>query len=76
MGSAIDSTTDLRDREAAAAARRARARALSSQLECRRCGLTIEPRAPWLAIRYCPRCLARSHRIVELSQSAVSKRAS
>ena len=26
--------------------------------------------------RYCPRCLARSHRIVELSQSAVSMRAS
>ncbi len=76
MGSAIGSTTDVGDREAAAAARRATARALSSQLDCPRCGLTIEPRAPWLAIRYCPRCLARSHRIVELSQSAISTRAS
>ncbi len=72
MGSAIDSTTDLRDREAAAAARRASARASGSQLNCPRCGLTIEPRAPWLTIRYCPRCLARGHRIVELLQSAVS----
>ena len=76
MGSAIGSTTDVGDREAAAAATRATARALSSQLDCPRCGLTIEPRAPWLAIRYCPRCLARSHRIVELSQSAISTRAS
>ena len=72
MGSTIDSTTDLRDREAAAAARRASARASGSQLNCPRCGLTIEPRAPWLTIRYCPRCLARGHRIVELLQSAVS----
>lgn len=72
MGSATGSMTDLRDREAAAAARRARARSGGSQLDCPRCGLTIEPRAPWLAIRYCPRCLARSHRIIELSQSAAS----
>jgi hypothetical protein len=72
MGSALDSTTDLRDREAAAATGRARARASNSRLDCPRCGLKIEPRAPWLAIRYCPRCLARSHRIIELSRSAVS----
>ena len=71
MGSAIDSTTELRDREAAAAARRASARAAESQLDCPRCGLTIEPRAPWLTIRYCPRCLARSHRIVELRQAGM-----
>ena len=69
MGPAIDSTTELRDREAAAAASRARAREHDSRLDCPRCGLTIEPRAAWLTIRYCPRCLARSHRIVELSRS-------
>ena len=69
MGSAIDSTTELRDREAAAAARRASARATGSQLNCPRCGLTIEPRASWLTTRYCPRCLVRSRRIIELSQS-------
>jgi hypothetical protein len=35
-------------------------------LNCPRCGLTIKVRAPWLAIRFCPRCLARSQTIVGL----------
>jgi hypothetical protein len=36
---------------------------------CPRCGLSITTRAPWLAIRYCPRCLARSEKVVELFSS-------
>ena len=42
-----------------------------SFLNCPRCGLTIKPRAPWLAIRFCPRCLARSQSVVELFSSAL-----
>ena len=42
-----------------------------SFLNCPRCGLTIKPRAPWLAIRFCPRCLARSQSAVELFSSAL-----
>jgi hypothetical protein len=38
-------------------------------LNCPRCWLAIAPRAPWLSITYCPRCLARSHIIVELVRS-------
>lgn len=41
----------------------------ASVLNCPRCGLRITLRAHWLAIRYCPRCLARSHTIVELFSS-------
>ena len=41
----------------------------ASFLNCPRCGLTIKARAPWLAIRYCPRCLARGQTIVELLHS-------
>ena len=38
-------------------------------LNCPRYWLTIAPRAPWLSITYCPRCLARSQTIVELVRS-------
>jgi len=40
-----------------------------SLLNCSRCGLTIKVRAPWLAIRFCPRCLARTQTVVELFSS-------
>jgi hypothetical protein len=40
-----------------------------SLLNCPRCGLTIKVRAPWLAIRFCPRCLARTHTVAELFSS-------
>jgi hypothetical protein len=48
-----------------------RARAGESFLNCPRCGLTIKLRAPWLAIRFCPRCLARRQSVVELFSSAL-----
>jgi ribosomal protein S27AE len=35
-------------------------------LMCPRCHLTITPKAPWLAARFCPRCLAGHHMIVEM----------
>ena len=35
-------------------------------LNCPRCGLTITPRVAWLSVRHCPRCLARTHTLVEL----------
>jgi hypothetical protein len=38
-------------------------------LNCPRCGLRIEVRARWLAIRHCPRCVARTRSVVELSSS-------
>ena len=38
---------------------------------CPRCGLTIYLRAPWLAVRFCPRCLARSQAVVELFSSSL-----
>jgi hypothetical protein len=40
-----------------------------SHLNCPRCGLTIVPRVPSLAIRHCPRCLARDRTAVELFSS-------
>lgn len=39
---------------------------------CPRCGLNVSPRASWLAVRYCPRCLARNQTIVELSQASLA----
>jgi hypothetical protein len=55
----------------ALAMREDQARAGESFLNCPRCGLTIKPRAPWLAVRFCPRCLARSQSVVELFSSAL-----
>ncbi|MFZ0383663.1 MAG: hypothetical protein WCD11_30145 [Solirubrobacteraceae bacterium] len=38
-------------------------------LNCPRCGLSIRPRAPWLAIEHCPRCMARAQIPVTLFAS-------
>ena len=38
-------------------------------LNCPRCGLSIIPRAAWLQVEHCPRCLARSRTLVELFAS-------
>ncbi len=38
-------------------------------LNCPRCGLSIALRVRWLAIKHCPRCVARSRTIVELFSS-------
>jgi hypothetical protein len=35
-------------------------------LNCPRCGLNIALPSRWLAIKHCPRCVARTHTIVEL----------
>ena len=40
-------------------------------LNCPRCGLSIAPRAEWLQIEHCPRCLARSRTLVELFASTL-----
>lgn len=44
-------------------------------LSCPRCGLRTTPRTPWLAIKHCPRCLARAGMLVELVGSAPRARA-
>jgi hypothetical protein len=36
-----------------------------------RCGLTIRPRAEWLAVEHCPRCLARRRTAVNLFASTL-----
>ncbi len=46
-------------------------RTARSYLNCPRCGLTIELRVPSLAIRHCPRCVARSHTVVDLYGSGL-----
>jgi uncharacterized OB-fold protein len=51
------------------------ARGLVPLQRCPRCGLVLAPRASWLAITYCPRCLARSRIIVELSNAGKAQRA-
>jgi hypothetical protein len=38
-------------------------------LICPSCGLSISPRATWLAIEHCPRCLARARTTVPLLSS-------
>jgi hypothetical protein len=40
-------------------------------LNCPRCGLSIEMRSRWLAIRHCPRCVTRAHTAVELFSSGL-----
>lgn len=40
-------------------------------LNCPRCGLSIEVRSRWLAIRHCPRCVARTRTVVELFSSGL-----
>ena len=38
---------------------------------CPRCGLTITPKASWLTIEHCPRCIARSGLAVSLFASTL-----
>ena len=40
------------------------------ELSCPRCDLAITPKASWLAIEHCPRCLARSRVAVPLLAAA------
>ena len=40
-------------------------------LNCPRCGLTITPRALWLTIEHCPRCIARNGLAVSLFASTL-----
>lgn len=40
-------------------------------LNCPRCGLTISPKAEWLAIEHCPRCIARHRALVKLFASTL-----
>jgi hypothetical protein len=40
-------------------------------LNCPRCGLSIQLRSQWLAIRHCPRCVARSRTAVEMFSSGL-----
>jgi hypothetical protein len=40
-------------------------------LNCPRCGLSIEPKARWLALEYCPRCMARARIPVKLFSSTL-----
>ena len=38
-------------------------------LICPRCGLSIQPRARWLTVEHCPRCIARAQIPVRLFSS-------
>ena len=38
----------------------------ASFLNCPRCGLSLRPRASWLTIEHCPRCIARDRTAVKL----------
>jgi Zn-finger nucleic acid-binding protein len=40
-------------------------------LNCPRCGLSIKPKARWLALEYCPRCMARARTPVKLFSSTL-----
>jgi hypothetical protein len=40
-------------------------------LNCPRCGLSIRPKASWLAVEYCPRCMGRARIPVKLFSSAL-----
>jgi hypothetical protein len=39
-------------------------------LNCPRCGLSIRPKADWLAVEHCPRCIARSRGLVRMFASS------
>ena len=43
----------------------------ASYLNCPRCGLSIEVRAPWLTIQHCPRCVARTRTVVDMFSSGL-----
>jgi hypothetical protein len=38
-------------------------------LNCPRCGLSIRPKAHWMTVEHCPRCLARARVAVEMFPS-------
>jgi hypothetical protein len=38
-------------------------------LNCPRCGLSIRPKARWMTVEHCPRCLARARVAVEMFSS-------
>ncbi|HXO08684.1 MAG TPA: hypothetical protein VN880_11660 [Solirubrobacteraceae bacterium] len=40
-------------------------------LNCPRCGLTVTPKADWLAVEHCPRCIARRGSVVRLFASTL-----
>jgi hypothetical protein len=40
-------------------------------LNCPRCGLTVRPRADWLDVEHCPRCIARRREAVRMFASAL-----
>jgi hypothetical protein len=48
----------------------------SRYLNCPRCGLSIAVRSRWLAIKHCPRCVARQRTVVELFGSRLPARVS
>ncbi len=35
-------------------------------VECPRCGWSATPRAVWLWIEHCPRCIAQAHRAIKV----------
>ncbi len=41
----------------------------SLALVCPRCGLSIQPRARWLTVEHCPRCIAYARIPVRMSTS-------
>src|SRR5450755_1525987 len=43
-------------------------------LNCPRCGLTIRPKADWLTVEHCPRCIARSRGLVRMFASTLPAR--
>ena len=38
-------------------------------LNCPRCGLSIRPKARWMTVEHCPRCLARARVAVKMFSS-------
>src|ERR1700759_2290875 len=40
-------------------------------LHCPHCGLTITPKADWLRLEHCPRCIARRGALVTLFSSSL-----
>jgi hypothetical protein len=40
-------------------------------LSCPRCGLSLALKSQWPAMKHCPRCVARSRTLIELSSSPV-----
>ena len=46
----------------------------TTHLNCPRCGLTIKPKASWLTIEHCPRCIAHSGVAISLFASSLPTR--